>query len=81
MIVFLRNTEHTEQKRSAPRGVVLPVFCSSHRAGKWKRTLDPFQAPTPEAIQKAEEDVQLSLALGMGVARRFVEISFDLRAS
>ncbi|CAJ1327752.1 unnamed protein product [Effrenium voratum] len=28
-------------------------------AGKWKRTLDPFQAPTPEAIQKAEEDVQL----------------------
>lgn len=26
-------------------------------AGKWKRTIDPFQAPTPEALAKAEEDV------------------------
>jgi len=26
-------------------------------AGKWKRTIDPFQAPTPEAMKKAEEDV------------------------
>lgn len=25
-------------------------------AGKWKRTIDPFQAPTPEALAKAEED-------------------------
>jgi len=26
-------------------------------AGKWKRTVDPFQAPTEEALAKAEEDV------------------------
>ena len=26
-------------------------------AGKWKRTIDPFQAPSKEALAKAEEDV------------------------
>lgn len=28
-------------------------------AGKWKRTVDPFQAPTPEALEKAQEDVMM----------------------
>lgn len=26
-------------------------------AGKWKRTIDPFQTPTPEAMAKAKEDI------------------------
>ena len=29
-------------------------------AGKWKRTIDPFQAPTKEALAKAEEDEDFS---------------------
>lgn len=28
-------------------------------AGKWKRTVDPFQAPTPEALEKAQDDVMM----------------------